>query len=140
MEKRRPGHRQRGITLSHATRLQLFTPAQWRELKESIDGLSITFVGLPQSDMYMQGRGSHDLPLGPPRSTLRVPYILNNFGIEIAMGVNNIENAFTPQGSLDSLSLCIFGMAIFQSATPADIRTLIVCLALAYCGRPASND
>jgi hypothetical protein len=44
------------------------------------------------------------------------------------MGVNNIENAFTPQGSLDPLSLCTFGVAIFQSATPADIRTLIVCL------------
>lgn len=120
-----PGDRRHTITVSHATRLQLFSPTQWQDLRNSMDGVPITLVGLPQSDMYMQGRSDHDLPLGPPRSTLRVPYILNNFGIEIAMGVNNIENAFTPQGSLDPLSLCTFGVAIFQSATPADIRTLI---------------
>jgi hypothetical protein len=123
-----PQDRQRRITISHATRLQLLSPAQWRDLSASIGDLPITLVGLPQSDMYMQGRGDQDLPLGPPRSTLRVPCILNNYGLEIAMGVNNIENAFTPQGSLDPLSLCTFGVAIFQSATPADIRTLIVCL------------
>ena len=116
------------ITIGHATRLQLFTQTQWRDLVEAISDLPITFVGLPQSDIFMQGRAYKDTPLGAPRGTLRVPYIAKNYGLEIAMSVNNVDNAFTPQGSLDPLSLCTFGVAIFQTATPEDIRTLVVGL------------
>jgi hypothetical protein len=120
---------QRCITIGHATRLQLLATEEWHDLKEAIKELEIVFIGLPQSDMYMQGREDHNKPLGAPRSTLRVPYILNNFGISVAMSVNNVENAFTPQGSLDPLSLCTLGVAIFQSATEPELRTLIVSVA-----------
>lgn len=116
------------ITIGHATRLQLFSPAQWKDLAYAIGALPITFVGLPNSDLYMQGRTDTDEPLGAPRGTLRVPYIARKYGFQMAMSVNNIENAFTPQGSVDPLALCTLGAAIFQSATPADIRTLAVSL------------
>lgn len=116
----------RRITIGHATRMQLFTPAQWRDIADAVDDLPIVLVGLPNSDMYMQGREDTDLLLGPPRSTLRVPYIARKYGFQIAMSVNNVENAFTPQGSLDPLALCTLGAGIFQSATPQDIRTLMV--------------
>lgn len=118
------------ITIGHATRLQLFTPTQWWSLVEAISDLPITFVGLPQSDIFMQGRAFNDTPLGAPRGTLRIPYIAKKYGVQIAMSVNNIDNAFTPQGSLDPLSLCTFGVAVFQTATPEDIRTLVVGLFL----------
>ncbi|KAG6841980.1 hypothetical protein C0991_004471 [Blastosporella zonata] len=116
----------RRITIGHATRLQLFSQEQWQQLKEDIKGLAITLVGLPQSDIYMQGRGDHEMPLGAPRSTLRVPYLLNKYGIEVAMSVNNVQNAFTPQGSLDPLMLCSLGVALFQTAAPTDIEALVV--------------
>ncbi|KAK0464595.1 Metallo-dependent hydrolase [Desarmillaria tabescens] len=119
-----------GITIGHATRLQLFTPDQWQELKEAIGKLPITLVSLPNSDLYMQGREDRDKPLGPPRSTLRVPYIARKYDLQVAMSVNNIENAFTPQGSMDPLALCTLGVALFQSATPRDIRTLICSVTL----------
>ncbi|KAJ3501826.1 hypothetical protein NLJ89_g9165 [Agrocybe chaxingu] len=118
------------ITVGHATRLQIFSAERWRELAEAIHGLPITFVGLPQSDIYMQGREFLNEPLGAPRGTLRVPYLAKEYGIEVAMSVNNVENAFTPQGSLDPLSLCTFGVAIFQAATPEDIRTLVQSVTL----------
>jgi hypothetical protein len=115
------------ITIGHATRLQLFTPAEWHSLTASISELPITIVGLPQSDMYMQGRDHWNDPLGPPRSTLRVPFIEEEYGVKVAMAVNNVGNGFTPQGTLDPLSsLVTFGIAIFQAATPRAIRTLIV--------------
>ncbi|EKM79446.1 hypothetical protein AGABI1DRAFT_106927 [Agaricus bisporus var. burnettii JB137-S8] len=114
------------ITIGHATRLQLFSPAEWRSLSASISDLPITLVGLPQSDMYMQGRDYWDDPLGPPRSTLRVPFLEEAYGIKVAMAVNNVDNGFTPQGTLDPLSsLVTFGVAVFQAATPRAIRTLI---------------
>ncbi|PPR07781.1 hypothetical protein CVT26_014966 [Gymnopilus dilepis] len=112
------------ITIGHATRLQLFSDKEWRELATAISDLPIIFVGLPQSDMYMQGRAHWDEPLGAPRGTLRVPYISRRYGIDIAMSVNNVDNAFTPQGSLDPLSLCTFGVSVFQAATTEDIRSL----------------
>lgn len=116
----------RHITIGHATRLQLFTPKEWRHLQDAIGDLPITFVGLPNSDMYMQGRSQAGEPLGAPRSTLRVPYLSDKYNIQIAMSVNNVENAFTPQGSADPLALCTFGAAIFQAATKTDIQTLAV--------------
>ncbi|KAK0201717.1 Metallo-dependent hydrolase [Desarmillaria ectypa] len=120
------GKSYRGVTVGHAARLQLFTLDQWQELKEAIGKLPITLVGLPNSNLYMQGRGDMDKPLGPPRSTLPVPYIARKYDLQIAMGVNNIENAFTPQGSVDPLALCTLGVALFQSAAPRDIKTLMV--------------
>jgi len=88
--------------------------------------MPITFVSLPQSDIYMQGRSFQDQPLGAPRGTLRVPYIARKYGIDIAMSVNNVDNPFTPQGSLDPLSLCTFGVAVFQASTRYDIHSLAV--------------
>ncbi|KAG6850740.1 hypothetical protein H0H93_009363 [Arthromyces matolae] len=120
----------RRITIGHATRLQLFEDAEWQKLVEEIKDLPITFVGLPQSDLYMQGREDFEKPLGPPRSTLRVPLLLNKYGIEVAMSVNNIQNAFTPQGSLDPLSLCSLGVTLFQTAAVADIETLVRSVSL----------
>lgn len=115
------------VTIGHVTRLQLFSPTEWRALSAEIGDLPITIVGLPQSDMYIQGRIHQGDPLGPPRSTLRVPLIEKEYGIKVAMAVNNVDNAFTPQGTLDPLSsLVSFGVAIFQAVTPRDIRTLIV--------------
>ncbi|KAG7088457.1 hypothetical protein E1B28_012447 [Marasmius oreades] len=113
------------ITIGHATRLQLLTPEQWRDLIHEIGDLPLTFVALPNTDTYMQGRGAVDTPLGAPRSTLRVPYLKKQHGLEVAMSVNNIENAFTPQGPLDPLALCTFGVAIFQAATTEDLENLL---------------
>ncbi|KAJ8472589.1 hypothetical protein ONZ45_g16603 [Pleurotus djamor] len=112
------------ITIGHASRLQLFPANQWRDLKAEIGDLPISIVGLPQSDMYMLGRLDQHKPLGAPRSTLRVPQIEREYGIRVAMGVNNVDNPFTPQGSLDPLSLCTFGVAVFQTATTEDISIL----------------
>lgn len=112
----------RTVAVGHATRLGLFTPSQWRDLKEAIADLPITIIGLPQSDMYMMGRGSRD----PPRATLCVPQLSREYGIDVAMSINNVQNAFTPQGSVDPLSLCMLGVGLFQAGTPNDCQALLV--------------
>lgn len=125
------------ITIGHATRLQLFDAAEWYSLSDAIGDLPISFVSLPQSDIYMlgpddpntdpPGKRTHK-PLGHPRGTLNVPDLAKRRDIYVAMSVNNLENAFTPQGSLDPLSLCTFGVAIFQTALHNDLVTLLVRL------------
>lgn len=119
-------NRRHTITIGHATRLQLFDQSEWLSLAAAMVELPIHLVGLPQSDMYILGKNQANQPLGPPRGTLRVPYIRHEFGIDVAMSVNNVSNAFTPQGILDPLTLCTLGVALFQSATPRDVETLFV--------------
>lgn len=113
------------VCVGHATRLALFTPDDWDRYKRIVEeaSLPITLVGLPQSDLYMMGRGANPVP----RTTLNVTRLAKNHGIHIAMGVNNVQNAFTPQGSADPLSLCPLGAAVFQSATQTDCDILLVC-------------
>lgn len=112
----------RGVTIGHATRLGLFTPSEWRELKKSMADLPISIVGLPQSDMYMMGR---DQP-SPPRATLPITQLARMYEVDIAIAVNNVQNAFTPQGSVDPLSLCTLGVGLFQAGTSEDCRILLV--------------
>ncbi|KZT73763.1 Metallo-dependent hydrolase [Daedalea quercina L-15889] len=111
------------VCVGHATRLSLFSEEEWTRFCTVVqeNNLPITLVGLPPSDMYMMGRG---LP-GLPRATLNVPKLARDHGVAIAMAVNNVENAFTPQGTVDPLALCPLGIAVFQDGTQNGCRTLI---------------
>jgi len=70
--------------------------------------------------MYMMGRGPH-----PPRGTIDVPRWKRKFGLHMAMGVNNVGNAFTPQGTADPMGLLPFGVAIYQAANEEDCMSLL---------------
>lgn len=119
------------VTIGHAPRLGLFSHDELHALHNSIQGLPVTLVGLPQTDVYMLGRPNSssisDSGTLRPRGTLNVPRIVREYGLDVAMSVNNIGNAFTPQGSLDPLSLCTFGVAVFQAGTKEDCEVLLVC-------------
>ncbi|KAI0754974.1 Metallo-dependent hydrolase [Daedaleopsis nitida] len=116
------------VCIGHATRLTLFSPEEWMALRAAIvdERLPITLVGLPPSDLYMMGR-SLDYA---PRGTLNVPKLATEYGLRVAMAVNNVENAFTPQGLVDPLGLCPLGVAVFQAGTKIDCRTLLESVTL----------
>ena len=120
-KKRMPG---KHVTIGHASRLGLFSPKELHAMSSDIKDLPVTLVGLPQTDMYMLGRNDPNRP----RGTLRVTELIRDYGLDVAMSVNNVGNAFTPQGSLDPLSLCTFGVAVFQAGTRDDCNALLVCL------------
>ena len=117
-------NRDRHVCVGHATRLTLWTSPEWSRFAKAIadDDLPITLVGLPQSDMYTAGKGS----LRPPRGTLNPIRLAEEHGLKIAMSVNNVGNAFTPQGTPDPLSLCSLGVALFQAGTKSACQTLLV--------------
>ncbi|PCH40093.1 Metallo-dependent hydrolase, partial [Wolfiporia cocos MD-104 SS10] len=111
------------VCIGHATRLTLFTDEEWTRFDTEVreGNLPVTLVGLPPSDMYMMGRG-----LSPvPRTTLNIPRLAHKHGIKAAMSVNNVENAFTPQGPVDPLALCPMGVALFQCGTKKDCLSLL---------------
>lgn len=112
------------LCIGHATRLTLWDTSQWEKFTQTVNeaGLPVTLVGLPQSDMYMMGRNMSSLP----RSTLNVPRLAREHDLRLAMAVNNVGNAFTPQGPPDPLALCPLAVALFQAGTKEDCLRLIV--------------
>lgn len=48
----------RHICIGHATRMSLFGRTEWDRVETLCRGLQVAFVGLPPSDLYMQGRGT----------------------------------------------------------------------------------
>lgn len=109
----------KGIVLGHCTRLTLFSSDDWNHLKESIEDLPISFVGLPTSDLYMMKTES-------TKGTLNVPTMIKRYGFKAAIAVNNIGNAFTPYGSSDPLSVAQLGVGLYQTAARQDVELLYV--------------
>lgn len=115
------------VTLGHCTRLTLFTAAEWRDLREQIGDLPISFVGLPTSDLFMMGRPHEDVGGGVRvRGTLQIPQLVQEYGLYGALGINNVGNAFTPQGSCDPLGVASLGVGVYQASTKKDAEVLFV--------------
>ncbi|TVY75590.1 Cytosine deaminase [Lachnellula suecica] len=119
----------RTIVFGHCTRLTLFDTNEWLDLREKVRGLPISFVGLPTSDLFMMGRPNEGSGGGErPRGTLQVPQMIEKYGFNAAIGINNVGNAFTPQGSCDPLRLASFGVGIYQAGTKKDAEVLLECV------------
>ncbi|EPE36278.1 Metallo-dependent hydrolase [Glarea lozoyensis ATCC 20868] len=119
----------RTIVFGHCTRLTLFDNKEWDRLRDNIGNLPVSFVGLPTSDLFMMGRPDSDLGGGVrPRGTLQIPQMIKKYGLNGAIGINNVGNAFTPQGNCDPLSLASLGVAVYQAGTKEDADILLQCV------------
>lgn len=113
------------ICLGHCTRLTLFDDREWQRLERDIANLPIFFIGLPTSDFFMQGRQAGGQR---PRATLQIPEMIQKHGLRAAIAVNNVGNAFTPQGSCDPLTIASLGVGIYQAGTEQDAELLYECV------------
>jgi hypothetical protein len=119
----------RTVVFGHCTRLTLFNTEEWLNLQHKIGSLPVSFVGLPTSDLFMMGRP--DVEFGGSqrmRGTLQVPEMIKKYGLNACIGINNVGNAFTPQGSCDPLSLTSLGVGVYQAGTKEDAEILLVSL------------
>lgn len=119
----------RRVTIGHVTRLGIFSAEEWARLRTEMEELPLGIVSLPQTDIYMMGRpnpdGTRSVPLAD--RALDVATIWRKCGVHVALSVNNVENAFTPQGYLDPLTLTCLEVGLFQVATEPGWRELLVC-------------
>ncbi|KAG9233418.1 hypothetical protein BJ875DRAFT_464164 [Amylocarpus encephaloides] len=119
----------RTIVFGHCTRLTLFDPDAWLNLGEKIGNLPVSFVGLPTSDLLMMGRPNEHSGGGERvRGTLQVVQMIRKYRLNAAIGINNVGNAFTPQGNCDPLSLASFGVVVYQAGTKEDADLLLQCV------------
>jgi len=121
-EKRWSERSSKTIVLGHCTRLSLFKDDEWRKLKNEIVDLPISFVGLPTSDLYMMRTEQGH------RGTLPVTRLIKDYGLNAAIGMNNIGNAFTPHGCCDPLYLANLGVGVYQAGTVKDAELLYECV------------
>ncbi|KAK7509331.1 cytosine deaminase protein-like protein [Phyllosticta citriasiana] len=112
----------RMITLGHCTRLTHFNDGEWSRLREAIGDLSVSFVGLPTSDLFMM-RSDENV-----RGTLNVPKLIQEHKLQAAISVNNVGNAFTPQGSCDPLAIASLGIGVYQTGTRTGAEILYGCV------------
>jgi hypothetical protein len=110
----------RSIVLGHCTRLTLFNDGQWLNLKQAIGDLPVSFIGLPTSDLFMMRTEQGH------RGSLHVPDLINKHGLDAAIAVNNVGNAFTPQGSCDPLSVASMAVGLYSAGTRGDAELLYV--------------
>jgi hypothetical protein len=89
-------------------------------LRNEIGELPVSFVGLPTSDLFMM-RTSEGL-----RGTLPIIKLIKEYGLDAAISVNNVGNAFTPQGNCDPLCLAQLGVGLYQAGTQQDAELLYV--------------
>lgn len=106
------------ITLGHCTRLTRFKEDDWSRLSHAIANLPVSFVGLPTSDLFMMRTQEM------VRGTLPIVEMIQKHGFEAAIAVNNVGNAFTPQGNCDPLSIACLGVGIYQAGTKQDTEIL----------------
>ncbi|KXL42613.1 MAG: hypothetical protein FE78DRAFT_154067 [Acidomyces sp. 'richmondensis'] len=106
------------IMLGHCTALSLFSPDSLRSLCDAIGDLPITFVGLPTSDTYTLGR------------TLDIPSMGRKYGLHGCVGMNNVGNAFTPQGCCDPMLLAWWGVGGYQVKDVKGVEGLFGCVSV----------
>ncbi|PNS14999.1 hypothetical protein CAC42_2228 [Sphaceloma murrayae] len=118
------------VTLGHCTRLIYLHDKELGELRDRIGNLPISFIGLPTSDMYMMKTEAdeHDQPHLERRTTLHVPRLVKDYRLNAAIGMNNIGNAFTPNGCCDPLYLANLGVGLYQTGTVRDANLLYRCI------------
>ncbi|KAF2628662.1 cytosine deaminase protein-like protein [Macroventuria anomochaeta] len=106
------------ITLGHCTRLIRFRDEEWNRLKQEIGEFAVSFVGLPTSDLFMM-RSPDSV-----RGTLPIVKLIKQYGFDAAIAINNIGNAFTPQGNCDPLGIAQLGVGLYQAPTTDDVQLL----------------
>lgn len=140
------------IAIGHCTRLTTLTSPELREVQTKINehSLPVHFVGLPTSDLLMMGRpqppppppppteqaggrpssssSSTSTPFSRPRGTLPVTSLIEDWGLNACLGVNNVGNPFTPHGTGDPLQLACWGAGLYHAGTAGGAELLYQCV------------
>jgi cytosine/adenosine deaminase-related metal-dependent hydrolase len=121
-EKRWSEKGNREITLGHCTRLTYFKDDEFQKIKQEFGNIPVSFVGLPTSDLFMMRTEQRY------RGSLDVPKLIQKHRLNAAIAVNNIGNAFTPQGNCDPLAVASLGVGLYSAGTKSDADLLYECV------------
>ena len=84
-------------TASHCVSLGVLPAAELAELIEDIRRVGLGIVGLPITNLYLQGRAN---PVGTPRGITALRQLIDA-GVTVAAGADNLRDPFNPMGRAD---------------------------------------
>lgn len=116
------------VTASHCVSLGVQEPKVQQHTAEAVAEAGIAVVALPQTNLYLQGRGH---PVAVPRGLTAVA-ALRAAGATVAAGGDNLRDPFHPVGRGDALEVAALMLtcghldpaAAFESVTAAPRATL----------------
>ncbi len=119
----------KSVALGHCTRLTTFSAEEWQNMAREVEFGKVCFVGLPTSDLFIQGKpGPGDGGGERLRGTLQIPQMIQEYGIPGCIAINNVGNAFTPYGSCDPLGIASMGVGLYHAGTKKDVQVLYECV------------
>lgn len=87
------------VTASHCVSLGMQTEARQREIAREVADAGIVVVTLPQTNLFLQGRGR---PVATPRGLTAIA-ALHDAGARVAAGADNVQDPFNLLGRSDPL-------------------------------------
>jgi len=81
------------VTASHCVSLGMLPVERQREIAEQVAAAGVRVVALPQTNLYLQGRGHVPMP-----RALTAVGVLAEAGVHVAAGADNLQDPFNPVG------------------------------------------
>jgi cytosine deaminase len=120
------------VTASHCVSLGIQAPDVQAQVAKEVAAAGISVVALPQTNLYLQGRGSET---SPPRGLTAIHALLSA-GATVAGGSDNVQDPFNPLGRGDPLETA--GLLVAAGhLTPAKAYELVSAGARSAMGLPA---
>ena len=109
------------VAVGHLTSLAAMPPAEVAPRIAALAEAGVAVIALPATDLYLNGRGADRCP---PRGVTRLRE-LRAAGITVALGNNNLQNAFTPVGNGNLLQMAWLAGLVGHFGTAAEQALLL---------------
>jgi len=101
------------ITCSHSSSMGLLPATKLRHLAAKLAQYKINVIAMPFTNSWLLGRKERETPIKRPLAPIRQ---LQQAGVVVGVGGDNIQDPWFPFGNLDPISLMAFAMPLTQLA------------------------
>jgi cytosine deaminase len=109
------------VAVGHLTSLAAMTPDEVASRADGLAAAGIHVIALPATDLFLGGRaGAIERP-----GSLTPIALLAERGVNVCLGTNNIQNAFTPMGRPSPLTMAWLGGVACHLGEPASHQWLL---------------
>jgi cytosine deaminase len=109
------------VCLGHMTKLAGLPPDRVAAIAPSLAEAGISILALPASDLYMMGRRD---AYNTRRGVAPLQH-LAQFGVNVGLATNNVQNLFTPFGDGDVLKIATLAAQTLHLGTPDQHRLVM---------------
>jgi len=99
------------ITCSHSSSMGLLPPSELRYLAERLAYYRVKVVVLPLTNFWLLGRGKRRTPVERPLAPILQ---LQQAGVIVGVGGDNVQDPWFPGGNFDPISLMSYAMPLAQ--------------------------